>query len=244
MARRPRHDRVATGRPQPRASLRRAVGALVVSALVTAACSSGGGGSASNSLGTDPTLVAKAQATTLQTADFAAGFEAQPDEPGQGLSIDLVWKELLQCLGVKRPAPTGLGTSPTFLRGLATQGRSTVEYTSEKAAATLATALAGPKAPACLNKVFAADLDRSKPEGATPGPVTVTPRDIAPAGQKTMAWRINASVNLAELVVPLFQDFIVIFNGGTVVRMYFLNPGSEFPQDLERSLLDKVVARA
>jgi hypothetical protein len=46
------------------------------------------------------------------------------------------------------------------------------------------------------------------------------------------------------LKVPLFQDFSVVVNKGTVIRMLFLNPGSEFPADLEKSLVDKVVSRA
>jgi hypothetical protein len=195
---------------------------------------------------TNPALAAKATAATLQKADFPAGFEPQKEEPGQGLQIDALWADLTRCLGVGTGAPpAGTATSPTFLRGLATQGRSTVEYTSEPAAAAIATALTGPKAQTCLDQAFAADLNRSKPEGSTPGPVTVASRTVASAaGQKTLAWRVNASVNLGDLVVPLFQDFQVTVSGGTVVRMLFLNPGAEFPQDLEKTLVDKVQTRA
>lgn len=193
---------------------------------------------------TDPALAAKAKAATLQPADFPPGFEPQPEEPGQGLNIELLWTELTRCLGVTNPRSAATGTSSTFKRGLATQGRSTVEYTTEPSATALSAALTGPKAQDCLLAAFKADLDRSKPEGSTPGPVKVTPRDVPAAGQKVLAWRINASVNLDELVVPLFQDFIVVLDGDTVVRMFFLNPGSEFPQELERTLVDKVVTRA
>jgi hypothetical protein len=49
---------------------------------------------------------------------------------------------------------------------------------------------------------------------------------------------------LDELQVPIFQDFLVFFDGDTVVRMFFLNPGGPFPPNLERSLVDKVLARA
>ncbi len=235
----------------------RAVLVLVVVAVLGAGCGGGGGDTQTAPIppapevttatipGTDPALVGKARSATLQPSDFPPGYEPQSEEPGQGLSIDLVWSELTSCLGVERMAPpAGVATSPTFKQGLATQGRSTVEYVGEPAAAAIATALAGPKALDCLTKVFVADVDRSKPEGATPGPVKVTPREGPTGGQRSMAWRINASVNLAELVVPLFQDFVVIFDRGTVIRLLFLNPGSEFPQTLERSLVDKVVVRA
>lgn len=240
---------------------KRAVLVFVVAGLLAAGCGGGkdkAGGTTTTAvavpgtiaittttLGTDPALAAKAVGANLQKADFPAGFEAQPDEVGQGLGIDQVWSELTRCLGVERTAPpAGTATSPTFKKGLATQGRSSVEYTTEPVATAMATALAGPKSADCLMKAFAADVDRSKPEGAKPGLVKVTPREAAVAGQKVLSWRINASVNLDELVVPLFQDFTVIFNRATIIRLLFLNPGSEFPQDLEKTVVDKVVARA
>jgi hypothetical protein len=243
---------------------RRAVLSLVVVALVAGGCGGGGGKDkavgtttttvapepgtsilTTTTLGTDRVLAAKAVAANLQKADFPAGFEPQPDETGQGLGIDQVWLDVTRCLGVERTAaPAGTATSPTFKKGLATQGRSTVEYTTEPAASAVATALTGPKSVDCLTQAFAADVDRSKPEGAKPGPVKVATREVTVAGQRVLSWRINASVNLAELVVPLFQDFTVMFNKGTMIRLFFLNPGSEFPQDLEKTLVDAVVARA
>lgn len=195
--------------------------------------------------GTDPSLIAKARSAVLQTADFPTGFAPQPDEPGTGVNIEQVWAELLTCLGVSTPArPPGYATSPTFLRGLATQGRSTVEYTSEAAASSISTALSGAKAQPCLAQVFTADVARSKPDNSTSGAATVTQHDVPAAGQKAMGWRINAEVHLDELVVPLFQDFEVVVDKGTVIRTMFLNPGSEFPQDLEKTLVQKVVSRA
>src|SRR5436190_875230 len=85
---------------------------------------------------------------------------------------------------------------------------------------------AKPKATDCLSTGFAADVNRSKPDGSKPGPVKVAPRTIAPVGPRVFSWRINASVLLDELEVPLFQDYIVIFNRGTMIRLLFLNPGS------------------
>ena len=195
--------------------------------------------------GTDPALVAKAKAAVMQTADFPTGFTPQPDEPGSGLNIEQVWSDLLTCLGVTAPArPPGYATSPTFLRGLATQGRSTVEYTTEAAASSIATALSGPKAQPCLTQAFTADVARSKPDGSTSGAATVTTQDVPAAGQKSMGWRITAQVHLDDLVVPLFQDFEVVVDKGTVIRTMFLNPGSEFPQDLEKTVVQHVVSRA
>jgi hypothetical protein len=195
--------------------------------------------------GTDPVLTAKAKAAVLQPGDFPAGFSPQPDEPGAGLNLEQLWAELLGCLGVAPGGrPSGIATSPTYLRQLATQGRSTVEYRDEASAGSIAAALTGPKALACLNQVFTTDVDRSKPEGSTAGPATVARQDVPGAAQKSLRWRINASVHLDELVVPLFQDFEVVIDRGTVIRTMFLNTGSEFPQELERTLVQKILSRA
>jgi len=190
-------------------------------------------------------MAAKAKAATLQPTDFPPGFLAQPEEPGQGLGLETVWGDLTGCLGVGGTAQrTGVATSPTFLRGLATQGRSTVEYTTEDAASSIATALGGPKFQGCATEAFTADVKRSAPQGGKPGPAALAPRDAPLTAAKTFAYRVTATISLDELKVPLFQDFLVVFKGGAVIRMLFLNPGSEFPQDLERSLVDAVVSRA
>ena len=185
---------------------------------------------------------AKAKAAVLQQADFPAGWEAIPAADGGGLNVDTIWTELTTCLGVT-PAPIASSTSPTFLRGLATQARTTVEYTSEASANAIEAALSSRQANACLASAFTADVKRSAPEGGTPGPATVAPHNVAAVAPRTKAYRITAEVSLDELKVPLFQDFYVIFTKGAVIRAMFLNPGSPFPPELERTLLQKVVGR-
>jgi len=192
-----------------------------------------------------PDMTAKATAAVFQQSDFPTGFEAV--KPGDGgLEIERLWKELMACLGVATTS-SGSATSPTFLRGLATQGRSTVEYMPEASSTAIANALAGPKFGTCFNTAFSADVKRSAPEGGVPGPVTVAPyaggsKPAAPA--KTSAYRVTVEISLGELKVPLFQDFFVIFTKGAVIRAFFLQPGAEFPQDLEKSVIEKVIARA
>ena len=185
----------------------------------------------------------KAKAATLQTADFPTGFDPVPEADGGGLNIEQLWTELMGCLGVPKGTPTGVGTSPTFKRGLATQARTTVEYASDASAAAIDAAIKGPKFQKCADTAFAADVKRSAPEGGVPGPVAVAASKGAPVAPKSSTFRITVTVNLAELTVPLFQDFFVIYTGGAVIRALFLNPGSEFPQDLERTLLGKVISR-
>ncbi len=246
----------------------RRIVALIVTALLAAGCSgggeeveSGGGGGDTDKSGavgidtgkpnstaappaTESPQTVKAKAATLQHADFPPGFEPQPEEPGQGLQIETLWAELSRCLAVDSTAGrTGMATSPTFLRGLATQARSTVEYTSEATANAIFTALAGPKSQTCLNEAFGADVKRSAPEGAVPGQVAVAALAAPPAAQRISSFRVTVTLDLDGLKVPLFQDFLVAFERGAVVRFFYLNPGAEFPQDLERSTVQKVLSR-
>lgn len=248
----------------------RGVAVLFALALVAGACSSGGG--ASKEAGVSPVLstpdtvaspaatspqttsppttsgaamAAKAQAAVLQTSDFPPGFQPQADAPGEGLDLERLWNELVACLGPATTAKgSGLATSPTFLRGLATQARATVEYAPESTATAIAAALSGPKFQTCAKESFGADVKRSAPEGAVPGPVAIAPVAAPQVGSRTFTYRINVTLDLEGLKVPLFQDFVVVLDRGAVIRMLFLSPGSEFPPELERTLIEKVVARA
>ena len=236
----------------------RRVAVLFVLALIAGGCSSGGG--ASKQAGVSPVVsagapettptppaavVEKARAAVLQPSDFPPGFQPQADAPGEGLDIERLWTELVECLAVASTAKgSGLATSPTFLRGLATQARATVEYVPDSTASALGAALGGPRFQTCAKEAFGADVKRSAPEGAVPGPVAVAAATAPPVAARIFSYRINVTLDLEGLKVPLFQDFVVVLDRGAVIRMLFLNPGSEFPPDLERSLIEKVVARA
>ena len=191
----------------------------------------------------DPARAQKAQSAVLQIADFPPGWK---EEPEAMLHLETIWAELTRCLGVEATGPAlGIATSQPFLRDLATQTRSTVEYMPEQSARALAAALSGPNFTRCATDAFTADARRSAPEGATPSPVEVTALDFANLAQQTSATRINVRMVFPDgCEVPIFQDFLVFLDGDTVTRMFFLNPGRPFPADLERQLVDKVLARA
>ena len=191
----------------------------------------------------DPALEARAKAAVLQATDFPPGWEVETEE--EGLELQTVWTEVLGCLGVESAPQGAMATSPTFRRGLATQVRSTVEYTTPPAAAAVSAAFAGPKFEECAKEAVAADAKRSAPEGGVPGPVQMAPLDFPSlGGGQTSAYRFNVTIGLDELQVPIFQDLVTVFDGGTVIRILFLNPGSAFPQELQRSLAQAVVGRA
>lgn len=192
---------------------------------------------------TDPAKAEQAEAAVLRMEDFPEGWEEQ--DPEAGLDLEETWHDLTSCLGVDgTEQPLGIATSPTFLRDLATQARSTVEYLPEPQAQEIATALAGPQLQQCATDAFAADAARSAPEGGVPGPVEVTPLEFPQLGEETFAFRANVTINLEGLEVPVFQDLVVVFDGEALSRIVFINPGSEFPPELQRTLVQTVVDRA
>ena len=246
----------------------RALGFLLVSTLLLAGCGEGDDGTedagtttttaasdttettapasgdeATDRQSTDPEKAAQAEAAILRMEDLPEGWgEHHPEE---GLGLEATWQDLNSCLGVEGPEqPLGIATSPTFLRGLATQVRSTVEYMPEAQAQEIAAALAGPEFEQCATEAFEEDVARSAPEGGVPGPVEVSPLEVPELGEQTLAWRINVTINLEGLEVPIFQDLVVVFDGEAVSRLMFLNPGSEFPPELQRTLIETVVDRA
>jgi hypothetical protein len=192
--------------------------------------------------GADPAATERAKAATLQLSDFPDGWELH--DPTQGLDLEIVWGDVLRCLNAPHSQPAGTATSPTFLRGLATQAQATVEYMSQPAANAVATALSNPRFAQCATDAFTEDAKRNAPEGATPGPVTVAPLELSQLGQRMSATRATFDMNLGELPIPITQDLVVISVGDTVIRLMFLNPGSPFPEDLQRTLIQKVFDRA
>lgn len=233
----------------------RALAPVLATVLLLAGC--GGGDAGEGATGTttsaptssapapvsaDPAKEAQAKAAVLQDADFPPGWQQQ--EPEEGLDLETTWRDLTACVGVEGAGETlAIATSPTFLRGLATQARSTVEYMPEPQAQSVAAALDGPKFQECATKAFAEDAGRNAPEGGKPGPVEVKPLEFAELGERTFAWRATFNLALGDMQVPIVQDLVAVFDEGAVSRFMFLNPGSPFPEDLGRSLVETVVGR-
>ncbi len=243
----------------------RALTSLLISSLLLAAC----GGDGADEAGTtttappettettapptdedspgressDPAKAAQAEVAVLRMEDLPEGWDEQ--DPEAGLGLEATWEDLITCLGVEvADQPLGIATSPTFLRDLATQVRSTVEYLPEAQAQAIAAALDSPEFQQCATDAFAADAARSAPEGGSPGPVEVSPLEFPELGEETFAWRANVTIDLGGMEVPVFQDLVVVLDGEALTRLMFLNPGSEFPPELQRTLVETVVARA
>ncbi|MEO5679392.1 MAG: hypothetical protein ABIS47_06965, partial [Acidimicrobiales bacterium] len=191
----------------------------------------------------DPAQEAKAQAAVIQLTDLPSGWKVQADD--SGLQLERLWQELTGCLGVQSQGrASAVATSPTFLRGIGTQARSTVEYLPAPASQAVVTALGGPKLQGCATEAFQADVKRSSPQGGVPGPVTVAALPFSKLGSTTLAWRATAVIDLDGLKIPINQDLVVVVKGESLSRIAFLSPGEPFPSDLQRSLAEKVVNRA
>jgi len=192
---------------------------------------------------TDPAKTAKATAAVLQLADLPPGYKALTPEDGGGLNIDKLWTDLKTCIGATTQT-VGTATSPTFITGLATQARTTVEYTTDVSATALAAAIAGPKTIGCLTTIFTADVKATAPPGVIPGPLTAAQLSVVPAiAPKTTVFRMNNEMSLSDAKFPLVQDLVISYAGGAVIRALFLNTGGEFRQDLERTVVTKVIGR-
>jgi len=48
---------------------------------------------------------------------------------------------------------------------------------------------------------------------------------------------------LSDTKFPLVQDLVISYAGGAVIRSLFLNTGGELRQDLERTVVTKVIGR-
>lgn len=191
----------------------------------------------------DTAKTASAKAAVVQLTDLPAGFKEQL--PEDGLDQEATFQALTTCLGVSARG-VGSASSPTYVRGIATQVASTVEYVPMPAVQAMAMAFAGSdKLTSCSKEAFTADVKRNAPEGATPGPVEVAPLEFPQLGQLTSASRTTTTMQLpGGPAIPITQDLIIVFKGEAVSRLTFLNPGAPFPADLQRALVEKVVSRA
>lgn len=184
----------------------------------------------------------------VQRSDLpAAGWkeQAEADRPDH----ETTWRALAGCLGLGdlKQGDLGSATSPTYVTGLAEQVTATVEYADPTRVHAMAAAFAGDRFTSCAQQAFAADLERNAPDGATVGDVTVARLDQPTLGQAMSASRASATVMVGPIMVPIFTDFVAVFDGAAVSRLAFIDGGpggGPFPADLERSLVEKVVTRA
>lgn len=185
-----------------------------------------------------------AEAAVVAISDLPTGWAARPD--AEALDVEPIWQDLLACGGVTDPSggETARATSPTFLVDLGTQVTSTVMYfDSPERAAALAAALAGDEVLACAPDVFLAALVANNPPEFGFSDVAVAPLAFDGGGETTVAYRVTGTRSINDLTFPFFQDLVVAFDGESVSRLLFTNPGAPFAEELQRTLVETVVGR-
>lgn len=188
---------------------------------------------------------ARAEAAVLALADLPAGWRAQAEEDRP--DHDTTWQALADCLEIEDPsqAAVAAATSPTFVSGVATQVTSSVAYLgSEEQVQAVAAAYTGEQSLACASEALASDVERNAPPGGTVSEVQVAAFEFPDMEDAVAAYRAMARIDLGEVTVPIVMDVVTIFDGRAMSRMVFLNPGEPFPEELQRSLTEKVVGRA
>lgn len=210
--------------------------AVVVAVVVLSAC------------GGDPPDAAADQAAAekanLNQGDFPSGWTSKPHEvlPGE----DDLAKEVADCLGISPPTSraTAEARSPDFSSGLATQASSVITFVgSEDEAEEDAQVFASEKFAPCAEPGFAKQIQQVAPDGATVNDVKVAKATFPDTGDRTVAYRVTALIQVGEMPVPINIDLVRIFKDRAEVQLIFVNPGEPFPPDLARSLAGKVVGR-
>jgi hypothetical protein len=188
---------------------------------------------------------AEAEAAILQAGDLPAGWVSKPQE--EGLDHETTWEALLACVGIAGPGEgvAANASSPTFQTGVGTQVTSAISYyDSAGTVEALAEAFTADDFLACGEGALLDDVERNAPPGATFSDLVVAPLEFPELGETTVSYRINGMIDIGPVTIPLFQDFVAVFDGDAVSRLNFLNPGGPFPEDLQQTLVETVVGRA
>ena len=186
----------------------------------------------------------KAREASLKAVDFPSGWSSKPHEklPGE----DELAAEVARCIGISSPSAraTAEVRSPDFTSGFATSASSVITFVrSEEEAAADAAAYAGEKFPQCAEPGFAKQMQAVAPEGATVEEVKISTSSFPRHGERTVAYRVNGTIHIGEMKVPVNIDLVRIFKGRAEVTLVFSNPGAPFPADVARSVAAKVVER-
>lgn len=187
---------------------------------------------------------AAAERANLKAADFPSGWSSRPHEmlPGE----EEMEKEVAGCLGIPTSSSRATATarSADFSSGLATQASSVITFvSSQEQAKEDAAALGSAKFPSCAQPGFAKQIEQVAPEGASVNDVRVSEATFPSFGDRTIAHRVTATIQVGEMPVPINIELVRIFKDRAEVYLTFVNPGEPFPPELARSLAGKVIGR-
>jgi hypothetical protein len=195
--------------------------------------------------GPDPAASKRsADEAVMKAADVGAGWSAVP---GDQLRPEAIWTDLLGCL---RLGDAGAGRvpearSPTLAQGAGFMVASAVWYVTDDRVQKISAGLSGNKAEQCARTALAADLEKGRaPGSSTVGEVQATPLRLPSISQNTWARRGIATFDLGGKKTAEVLDFVVVVNGNAVSTLAFKSAGGPFPQQLQITLVNKLINRA
>ena len=236
--------------------MKRAAAAVMAAVLLVMlpACGGGGGSDSAEddieddggSTDTSPrTDQAVAEEAVLRLSDFPTEWRSTAVPGGTAAANVESNRALADCMGRPRPEEirTALADSEDFSAQDTRRVSSSVQVVrTVEIAEDDFTALKSDKALECHKAQIDAEFARQLPPEASPQ-TTLERLTMPQFGDDTVAYRVAATTLDRGAQVRTFIDLVFFRKGRTEVSVNFLNVGVPFPGDLERTVLQRIVAR-
>ena len=185
----------------------------------------------------------RARRLVVRITDLPAGWTSRPHQ--RTPEDEQVERELRACLGGGQiPTRTAEADSDDFANaGSQVTSRAVVAPTVEQARREHDRA-ATPEFSRCLTEVFRRRFQRSPPEGAALQDLRADRLSVPPVADGLVAHRLTITLSAPQGNAVFYADLFVMRSERTSVSVNFVNPGSPFPADVERSVMDRLANRA
>ena len=214
--------------------------------MLAVGCGGGGGGTDSSPAETAPRAdQAVADAANLKITDFPTEWKSTPVPAETTAANAANERAFAQCMG--RPPPDEERTvvlySPDFSAAETRRVASSVQLAkTEDIAKADFQAQRGDKAVACQKSQLDSEFRRQLPDAAPQ--LSVDRLDFPVFGDESVAFRADVTSVAEGVQVRTLIDIVFVRKGRTEMSVSFVNRTSPFPQDLQRSLLQRMVGRA
>jgi hypothetical protein len=222
---------------------------LVFMAAAGAACGGGGSGS-----GGDPSIQTApagdqgvAERANLVVTDFPPEWKSTPlptDAAAVNAAND---RDFADCMGRPRPEEVRSATadSPDFSATDTRRVSSSVQLVkTDEIARGDFVALKSDRGSSCLKQQIDREFARQLPASGPATATTIEPLDLPQFGDETAAYRLTATGVVEAQQVITILDLTFVRKGRAELSAAFLNRSAPFPQELQRSLLQRMVGRA
>jgi hypothetical protein len=187
----------------------------------------------------------RADFANLQITDFPTEWKSTPVPADTTAANAANERTFAQCMG--RPPPdeerTAVGYSPDFSAADTRRVASSVQMakTVEIAQADFQAQRAD-KAVGCQKAQLESEFRRQLPDAAPQ--LSLDRLDVPVFGDEAVAFRADVTSVAEGVQVRTLIDLVFVRKGRVEMSVSFVNRTSAFPQDLQRSLLQRMVGRA